>query len=113
MGLSTMRSVPGAVASTALYVSAISISLSLSVPERLGYPMGTTLSGTVFWAPVLLEKAHQLSVHLFGVAPAHAMRTAGQLDELDVLEHLRLPPGGRVRRQNAIGIAAQDERRHV
>ena len=58
------------------------------------------------------EKAHQLGVDSIGVRPQHAVRTARQLDELDVLDHLRLPSRGGVRRQDAVGIAVQDERRH-
>src|SRR5258705_12687730 len=51
------------------------------------------------------KKAHQLSVHLLGMGPQHAMRTTLELDELDVLQHPRLSPRGRIRWQDPVGIA--------
>src|ERR1700724_2764854 len=59
------------------------------------------------------EKAHELRIDSIGMCPEHAMGTARQLDEFDVLDHLRLPSGGGIRRQDAVGVAVQDERRHV
>ena len=41
------------------------------------------------------------------------MRPARQLDELDVLDHLSLPSRGGIWWQNAIGVAVQDEGRHL
>src|SRR5215813_5248890 len=54
--------------------------------------------------PGLGEKAHQLRIDSVGMRPQHAVRPAGKLHELDVLDHLRLPPGRGVRGQDAVGV---------
>src|SRR6202163_937520 len=61
----------------------------------------------------LSEKVHQLRIDAVGVRPQHAMRPAGKFHKLDVLDHLRLPPGRSIRWQNAVVVAVQDERRHI
>ena len=40
----------------------------------------------------LREEAHQLRIDPVGVRPEHAMRPAGKLQELGVLDRLDLPP---------------------
>src|SRR5438552_3002748 len=47
------------------------------------------------------------------MCPQDAVRTTGQLDEPGSLDHFRLPPGGGLWWQNAVGIAVQDESGHV
>src|SRR2546430_9136367 len=45
--------------------------------------------------------------------PQQAMGAAWQFGELDVLDHLGLSSRGGIWRQNAIGIAVDNQRRHV
>src|SRR5947207_14358211 len=80
----------------------------------------TTDTNTVSWnsrfivAPrktTLREKIHQFRVHAIRVCPQDTVRPAGEFDKLDVLDHFRLPPRGGIRRQYAVGVAVQDERR--
>src|SRR5213593_4626697 len=53
------------------------------------------------------EKPHQRRVHLVGVRPEHAMWSARKLDQLDVLDHLGLPPRRGIGRQDAVGVAVR------
>src|SRR5580704_18561851 len=46
------------------------------------------------------------------MSPQHTVRSAFQLNELDVLDHLRLSSGCSVWREDAIGIAVQYECRY-
>src|SRR5487761_267627 len=46
------------------------------------------------------------------MSPQHAMRAALELHEPGILHDLRLPSGGSVWGQDAIGIAVQNERRY-
>jgi len=44
------------------------------------------------------------------MCPAQAVRTAGDFGEPGVLDHLGLSAGGRSSRQNAIGVAVDNQR---
>src|SRR5471032_3402600 len=46
------------------------------------------------------------------MGPQQAMRATLDLHEPDILDHLRLSSGGCVCRQDAIGVAVQNERRY-
>src|SRR5262245_28718154 len=61
----------------------------------------------------LREKAQELRIDPIRVRPQHAMRPTGQLHEFHARDHPALPPGCGVRRQIAIGVTVEDERRHV
>jgi|SRR6267154_5898483 len=61
----------------------------------------------------LFKEAYQFAVHLIGVCPEHPVRTARQLDELNVLDHFRLPPRCGFWRQNAIRVPVQNEHWHI
>ena len=43
------------------------------------------------------------------MSPEHAVWTVFKLDEFALLDHLRLPPGGGIGRQDAIRIAVQNQ----
>src|SRR5258707_12398043 len=56
-----------------------------------------------------LHKGHQFGVYAICVRPAQTVWTASNFGELDVLDHLGLPARGRVRGQNAIGVAVDNQ----
>src|ERR1700674_1294893 len=62
--------------------------------------------------PELRQKLHQLGVDLLRMSPQHAMGAALELHEPGILHHLGLSSGRSVCRQDAIGVAVQNERRY-
>jgi hypothetical protein len=62
---------------------------------------------------LLSEKLHEFGVDLLGMCTQYAVRTSLEFNELYILDHFCLPPGARIRRQNTIGVAIQDQCGHI